>query len=30
MAREELERLEQSGEPITKLAGAKRVEYYPS
>jgi hypothetical protein len=30
MALEELERVKRSGEPITKLAGAKRVEYYPS
>jgi hypothetical protein len=30
MAREELERLEQAGEPITKLDGVERVGYYPS
>ncbi|OQE22726.1 hypothetical protein PENFLA_c012G00677 [Penicillium flavigenum] len=30
MARDELERLEQAGEPITKLDGIKRVGYYPS
>jgi hypothetical protein len=30
MAREESERLKRTGEAITKLAGAKRVEYYPS
>ncbi|KAJ6010099.1 hypothetical protein N7522_005115 [Penicillium canescens] len=30
MALEELERVKLSGEPITKLAGAKHVEYYPS
>ncbi|KAJ5604632.1 hypothetical protein N7510_009786 [Penicillium lagena] len=30
MAREELERVEKSGEPITKLAGVKPVKYYPS
>ncbi|KAJ5805116.1 hypothetical protein N7474_011003 [Penicillium riverlandense] len=30
MAREELERIEKAGEPITTLAGVKPVEYYPS